>query len=375
MAFLELKGITKRFPGCLAVDHLDLDVEEGDFLVLLGPSGCGKTTTLRVIAGLEVQTGGKVILDGVDVSDVPPERRDMAMVFQNLALYPHMTVFDNIAFYLRNIRTPREKIQERVTQAARKVQIEELLGRYPDQLSGGQRQRVALARALVRSPKVFLLDEPLAALDAKLRASMRSEFKLLHRSLHREKNGVSGTFIYVTHDQVEALTLGTRIAVMNEGRLAQLASPHELYSNPYNLFTATFVGSPEMNLIHGDLRMSGERVEFCFRGLKLGAGERGAKALGMVKAEIAPIVLGIRPESVQLASQHAPDALPAQIVTIEPLGQNTLITMDVAGLVLTCLVGTDTVAKEGEVVGILLQPECMHFFDPQSGDNLLRGGL
>ena len=183
MAYLELKNITKQFPGAIAVDHLDLEVEEGEFLVLLGPSGCGKTTTLRIIAGLEVQTDGKVILEGVDVSDRTPESRDMAMVFQNLALYPHMTVFNNIAFYLQNIKTPKDEIQKKVEKFAKRVEIEELLDRYQDQLSGGQRQRVALARALVRSPKVFLLDEPLAALDAKLSSSMRSEFKLLHKSL------------------------------------------------------------------------------------------------------------------------------------------------------------------------------------------------
>ena len=198
MGFLQLESITKRFPGTVAVDNLDLEVERGEFLVLLGPSGCGKTTTLRMIAGLTVQTEGRIVLDGNDISDVPPEHRDMAMVFQNLALYPHMTVFNNIAFYHKNIGTPKEDIKERVHQAAARVQIEDLLDRWPNQLSGGQRQRVALARALVRSPKVFLLDEPLASLDAKLRASMRSEFKLIHRTLVEETDGDFGTFITAT---------------------------------------------------------------------------------------------------------------------------------------------------------------------------------
>lgn len=371
MAYLQLEGITKRFPGCVAVDNLDLDVEEGDFLVLLGPSGCGKTTTLRVIAGLEVQTEGKVILEGVDVSDVPPERRDMAMVFQNLALYPHMTVFENIAFYLRNIRTPKAEIQKRVPQVARKVKIEELLDRRPDQLSGGQRQRVALARALVRSPKVFLLDEPLAALDAKLRASMRSEFKLLHRSLVEEAGGISGTFVYVTHDQVEALTLGTRIAVMNEGRIVQIASPTDLYNKPKNLFTATFVGSPEMNLLEGALERSDGGVVFDFRGLSVEAGPKGDAALGRAQEETIPVILGIRPESVQLASQETPGTLMAEIITIEPLGQMNLVMLRLNNLMLTCLTGPDRPLIEGENVGIRFQPEAMHFFDPQTEENLL----
>jgi len=374
MAFLRLEGITKRFPGCLAVDHLDLEVEEGDFLVLLGPSGCGKTTTLRIIAGLEIQTEGRVILEGVDISDVPPERRDMAMVFQNLALYPHMTVFDNIAFYLRNIRTPKAEIQAKVLQAARKVQIEDLLDRRPHELSGGQRQRVALARALVRSPKVFLLDEPLAALDAKLRASMRSEFKLLHKSLVEEASDVSGTFIYVTHDQVEALTLGTRIAVMNEGRIVQIDSPMDLYRKPKNLFTATFVGSPEMNLIEGELREADDEVIFSFRGLSVAAGRKGRVALGRAREQTLPTILGIRPESIYVTSPEAPGTLAAEIVTLEPLGQMSLTKLRVADdLLLACLVSPDLPLKEGENVAIRFEPESMHFFDPRTGENMLGG--
>ncbi len=375
MAFLKLEDITKHFPETIAVDHLNLEVDEGEFLVLLGPSGCGKTTTLRIIAGLEVQTLGKVILDGVDVSDVPPEKRDMAMVFQNLALYPHMTVFNNIAFYLQNIRTPKEKIRERVIQAAKRVQIEELLDRYPDQLSGGQRQRVALARALVRSPKVFLLDEPLAALDAKLRASMRSEFKLLHKSLIEEGNGVSGTFVYVTHDQIEALTLGTRIAVINEGRLVQLASPMKLYNNPNHIFTATFIGSPEMNLIEGKLQRMVEDVNFTSNGINLKTGERGHSILNRIREEIFPVSLGFRPESVRIVDPETPDSLPAKILSVELLGQLTLILFDMNGLVCNCLTSSDTHTKEGETVGVYIRPDKMHFFDLKTGNNLLLEGI
>jgi ABC-type sugar transport system ATPase subunit len=312
-----------------------------------------------------------VILEGVDVSDVSPERRDMAMVFQNLALYPHMTVFDNIAFYLRNIGTPKDEIHERVVQSAKRVQIEELLDRYPEQLSGGQRQRVALARALVRSPKVFLLDEPLAALDAKLRASMRSEFKLLHKSLADEANGVSGTFIYVTHDQVEALTLGTRIAVINEGQLVQLASPMELYNNPNHIFTATFVGSPEMNLVDGTLERTGDEAIFTSKIIELNTGEQGTLVLNEVGEDSLAVTLGFRPESARLVSPDMQDTLIAQVLSVELLGQLTLVLVDINGKMFSCLSSSDIPVKEEELIGISLPPEKIHFFDAKSGNNLL----
>ncbi len=374
MSYLVLENITKRFPGTIAVDHLDLEVDEGEFLVLLGPSGCGKTTTLRIIAGLEVQTEGKVILEGVDVSDITPERRDMAMVFQNLALYPHMTVFNNIAFYLQNIRTPKDEIQKRVVNAVERVQIEKLLDRYPDQLSGGQRQRVALARALVRSPKVFLLDEPLAALDAKLRASMRSEFKLLHKSLAEEASGVSGTFVYVTHDQVEALTLGTRIAVINEGRIVQVASPMELYNYPNHIFTATFVGSPEMNLIEGKLERIGEQTIFTSNGIEIETKKKGLAVLKTVEEETYPVKLGFRPEAITIVDPGTPNSLPAQAISIELLGQSSLLLFDINGMLFNCISSPDMLVKEGETIGIGIKPEKMHFFDLTTGNNILIGG-
>lgn len=371
MAFLELKDISKHYPETLAVDHLDLVIEEGEFLVLLGPSGCGKTTTLRIIAGLEIQTGGKVILDGVDVSDLPPDRRNMAMVFQNLALYPHMTVFNNIAFYLQNIKTPKEEINTKVVQAAKRVQIEELLDRYPDQLSGGQRQRVALARALVRSPKIFLLDEPLAALDAKLRASMRSEFKLLHKSLANESNGVSGTFIYVTHDQVEALTLGTRIAVIREGRIVQLASPMELYNNPNHIFTATFVGSPEMNQIEGKMELVAGQAIFFSNGININTGERGISILDKLGQETLPVTIGFRPESVYLVESGSPDSLSAKVISVELLGQSNLVLLEINSMMFHCLTSSDQSVAEDQAVGLHIQPEKIHFFDLETGKNLL----
>jgi multiple sugar transport system ATP-binding protein len=368
MAFLQLRGITKRFPGTLAVDNLDLDVEKGDFLVLLGSSGCGKTTTLRIIAGLEVQTDGQVILDDVDISDALPERRDMAMVFQNLALYPHMTVFDNIAFYLRNIRTPKPEIERMVTETAARVEIEELLGRWPSQLSGGQRQRVALARALVRSPKVFLLDEPLASLDAKLRASMRSEFKLLHKSLVQETDGGGGTFIYVTHDQVEALTLGTRVAVMHDGKIVQIDSPADLYLKPKHLFTAAFVGSPEMNFIQGELwRTDGGAVFEC-RGSSINVGEQGLAALRGTGLEVVPATLGVRPEMMTPTSPGTPNTIPAEVLTVELLGHSKLVTLrSDASDDLTCMVNLAVPVTEGERIGVQLNTSTLHFFDRQTG--------
>lgn len=372
MAFLRLEGVTKRFPGFLAVDHLNLDVEEGEFLVLLGPSGCGKTTTLRMIAGLEVQTEGKIFLEGKDVSDVPPERRDMAMVFQNLALYPHMTVFSNIAFYLQNIGTPKEATRQKTEQAARTVGIEELLGRYPHQLSGGQQQRVALARALVRSPKVFLLDEPLSSLDAKLRAGMRSELKLLHRKLGEGKER-KGTFIYVTHDQIEALTLGTRIALMKEGAIVQLATPHDVYQKPKNVFASTFIGSPSMNLMEGVLEKVGSAAVFRFQNRSIGVGSSGLTVLSRIGSEKRPVILGIRPESLKVVSQETPHTLGARVVTIEPLGQMLLINVQIEESMLVCLLTSDVQVREGEDVNLLFQPEALHFFDPKTEENLLGG--
>ena len=374
MSFLKLEGVTKRFPGFLAVDRLNLEVEEGEFLVLLGPSGCGKTTTLRMVAGLEVQTEGRIFLEGKDVSDVPADRRDMAMVFQNLALYPHMNVFQNIAFYLQNIGTEMETIRQKVQQAARKVGIEELLERYPDQLSGGQRQRVALARALVRSPKVFLLDEPLSSLDAKLRAGMRSELKLLHKSLS-EGAERKGTFMYVTHDQVEALTLGTRIALMKDGAIVQLGSPHDVYQNPRNIFASTFVGSPSMNLLEGFLERGDGEAVFQFQNRKINVGSKALTVLSRSGSENRPAILGIRPESLKVVGGKNASTLEAHIITVEPLGQTLLINLQVGECMLVCLVTPDFRVKEGENVNVLFQPEALHFFDPETEENLLGGGL
>lgn len=371
MSFLQLKKLTKNFPGCVAVDQLDLNVEKGEFIVLLGPSGCGKTTTLRILAGLEIQTSGQVILDNRDISDVPPENRDVAMVFQNLALYPHMSVFDNIAFFLKNIRTPKHEIEKRVIQAANRVEIEELLNRKPNQLSGGQRQRVALARALVRSPKLFLLDEPLAALDAKLRSSMRSEFKLLHRSLN-EQDDNAGTFIYVTHDQIEALTLGTKVAVIHKGKVIQFSPPKQLYQQPNNLFVASFVGSPEMNLITGEIETKDKDIFFHSKGINFQVLGKSKLIFDRFPNQNKSIVVGIRPESVIITTTTDSDVIPCEVLTIEPFGQTNFIRLKSANEeTISSLVSPDLPIKEGEIVGVRFSPDAIHYFDFETGDNLL----
>jgi multiple sugar transport system ATP-binding protein len=373
MPYLQLGNITKKFPGCLAVDDVSMEIEKGEFLVLLGPSGCGKTTTLRIIAGLELQSAGKVVLDGRDVSNIPPEKRDIAMVFQNLALYPQMTVYNNISFCLKNMRLPKEQIDRKVQDVAERLEIAALLDRLPQQLSGGQKQRVALARALVRNPKVFLLDEPLASLDAKLRTTMRSEFKLLHKSLVEEGGAVSGTFIYVTHDQVEALTLGSRIAVLNNGRVEQLDTPSNIYRFPKNVFTATFVGSPEMNLIEGTLHRRGDKTEFLFKDLRIETGHIGREALAVLSGESHPAILGVRPEFVQPVAESSPGALRGELITVEPMGPMNLIIIRLNHLALTGLVSPDLDFRVGENLSIAMKPECLHFFHPESEQNLRVG--
>src|SRR4051795_8628169 len=317
--------VTKRFGAHHAVDGVTLDVESGECLVLLGPSGCGKTTLLRLLAGLEPLDAGEIWIGDRRVDQLEPARRDVAMVFQNYALYPHFSVFDNIAFPLRARRENAADIDRRVRESAARVGLEDLLARRPAQLSGGQQQRVALARAIVRNPTVYLMDEPLSNLDAQLRLQTRTELKRLHREL-------GTTMIYVTHDQSEAMTLGSRIAIMQRGAIVQIGAPLDLYRRPVNTFVATFLGSPPMNVI-GDA-ISG-----------------------------APVQLGIRPEDVEIATAAADGWHAARVVVVEPMGSETLVTVDYRDQRLVARVAASRGFDPGQKVWISLPPERVLTFD------------
>jgi sn-glycerol 3-phosphate transport system ATP-binding protein len=337
VAEVEFRGVTKRFSGeTTAVDALDLEVADGELMVLVGPSGCGKSTALRMVAGLERPTGGSILIGGRDVAGLSPGARDVAMVFQSYALYPHMTVRKNLAFPLRRRRMERAEIAQRVAAVAEMLELDELLHRKPAQLSGGQRQRVAMGRALIREPLAFLLDEPLSNLDAKLRSELRAELKRLHARLET-------TMIYVTHDQVEAMTLGDRIAVMNRGRLLQVGTPAEVYDRPCNVFVARFVGSPAMNLLPGT-------------------------AIG----QDAAVTVGIRPELLRPAAELT-DGLGLDVVAevIEPLGSDVFVhgRTDAGEEVVARLPGKVRVAP-GERVALAVPAADVHRFDAESGDLL-----
>jgi multiple sugar transport system ATP-binding protein len=364
MAAVSFDRVTKQFgQSTIAVDRLSLDVNEGEFLILVGPSGCGKTTALRMVAGLEEVTSGEIAIDGRVVNDVIPTERDIAMVFQNYALYPHMSVFDNIAFPLRQQKVKKAAIRERVAEAARLLNIEDLVDRKPRELSGGQRQRVAIGRALVRRPKAFLMDEPLSNLDAKLRVQMRAELLSLHQRL-----GI--TTIYVTHDQTEAMTLGDRVVVMRHGVVQQVDAPERLYRRPANMFVAGFIGSPAMNFVQGMLSNGSVALGPHTVALPSSSGRTG------------PVVVGIRPEDI--AVSKAADALPAQIEITEQLGPEMLVHVDVPGLTLAAIDGDDArsdgrlvsrapgtfTGARGDHVGVAFNAEHLQLFDPDSGDAL-----
>jgi multiple sugar transport system ATP-binding protein len=348
MAQVRLTGVEKRFGGFTALHPLDLEVADGEFLVLLGPSGCGKTTTMRMIAGLEEPSAGEIRIGGRVVNDVLPKDRDVAMVFQNYGLYPHMTVAENIGYPLKVRGVGRSERERRVREAAEKVELGALLGRRPRELSGGQRQRVALARAIIRTPTVFLLDEPLSNLDAKLRVTMRAEIKHLQGEL-----GV--TTIYVTHDQIEAMTLAHRVAVMNAGRIMQLGTPEEIYDRPANLFVAGFIGSPPMNLIPGDV------VGGLFRAEGVAARLPGAAF------DRPGVVLGARPEDLAVTAPGAGD-LEAEVYATELTGEAVLVTATLPGGA-RVIARTDRGwrAADGARVGLRLDRSRLHIFDRADG--------
>jgi multiple sugar transport system ATP-binding protein len=351
MAEVGFHKVRKAFGSSVAVKGLDLSVKNGEFVSLLGPSGCGKTTTLRMLAGLEFPTEGEIRIGGRVVNAVPPGQRDIAMVFQSYALYPHMTVGENIAYPLKKRGVAKADREAKVKSVAQTLHLGALLDRKPRQLSGGQQQRVALGRALVRDPKVFLLDEPLSNLDAKLRAHMRAELIELHRRLKR-------TFIYVTHDQLEAMTMSDRIAVMHEGELQQYGAPMDVYENPANLFVASFIGSPAMNLLAGTLEQVGAGLVFARPGLRLPVMAGGAAGQ--------KITLGVRPEDILPGS----GLQRATIRVVEPTGHETIIVAEIGGemLLLRATAGTDL--APGQEMAFSLRTSRLHAFETATGHRL-----
>ncbi|WP_460126149.1 ABC transporter ATP-binding protein [Stetteria hydrogenophila] len=354
MVEVRLESVYKTFGRTAAVNGVTLTFRDGEFTVILGPSGCGKTTTLRIIAGLEKPDRGRVLFGGRDVTHLPPRKRNVSMVFQSYALWPHMKVRDNIAFPLRIRKVPESEVARRVKWAAELLGIEELLDRYPSQLSGGQRQRVAVARAIVVEPDVMLMDEPLSNLDAVLRVRMRSELKKLQRRL-----GV--TTIYVTHDQVEAMTMGDRVAVMNEGRIMQVGTPEEVYERPANTFVATFVGSPQMNLVKAVVRRAGGE-------LVLDAGDFKLPAPPSLKAgEGAEVLVGIRPEHFTLQPGGGP-AVEGVIDFVERLGSDTILHVNTGSHVVTVKIPGGIPASAGEKVTIYPRLDKVRVYDASTGE-------
>ncbi len=361
MASVTYEHVTKEFGNVIAVNDLNLQIEDKEFLVFVGPSGCGKTTALRLLAGLEEITSGSISIAGKVINDVAPKDRDIAMVFQSYALYPHLSVFDNLAFGLKLRKTPKDEIKRRVNDAAEILGIEDLLDRKPRQLSGGQRQRVAVGRAIVREPKVFLFDEPLSNLDAKLRVAMRAEINKLHKRLQT-------TFIYVTHDQLEAMTMATRIAVINKGILQQLDTPQILYDKPLNMFVAGFIGSPAMNFFKGDLRKEGENVfldtgDFSVK-LPVNRNEEYKTYVGK------PVVFGIRPEDIHNPAFIPPNILAEKVsvkVDVTELMGNEIFLYLLAGEnIFVARVDPRSDFKIGEKVEIAFNMENFHLFDPDT---------
>ncbi|MCQ2458879.1 MAG: sn-glycerol-3-phosphate ABC transporter ATP-binding protein UgpC [Ruminococcus sp.] len=368
MAGLTLKGIYKKYPGGVtAVTDVNLEIRDKEFIVLVGPSGCGKSTTLRMIAGLEEISEGELYIGDRLVNDIAPKDRDIAMVFQNYALYPHMTVFDNMAFGLKLRKVPKEEIERKVNEAAKILDLSHLLDRKPKAMSGGQRQRVALGRAIVRSPKVFLLDEPLSNLDAKLRAQMRTEISKIHKKL-------GTTFIYVTHDQTEAMTMGDRIVCMKDGFVQQVDTPQNLYDNPVNKFVAGFLGSPQMNFVDAVLREEYGQyvVEFgSNRGNIYQIIVPESKVNGNLASYVnREVVLGIRPESIYddpaVLQSATTGIIDTNVEITEMMGAETYLYLLCEGIPLTARVNPNSTAKPGDDIKVAIDPNKIHLFDKET---------
>lgn len=353
MTQIELRNIGKSYASVTVLKDISFTIKDGEFVVLVGPSGCGKSTLLRMIAGLEDISAGEVVIGGKVANRIPAKQRDLAMVFQSYALYPHMNVADNMSFSLKLARRPKAEIKERVAKAAKILGLEDLLDRVPRELSGGQRQRVAMGRAIVRDPQAFLFDEPLSNLDAKLRVKMRSEIKKLHKRLGR-------TMVYVTHDQTEAMTMADTIVVLNDGGVAQMGSPMEIYHNPVSTFVASFIGSPEINLLN--VKSLGEKARF----VALSGGGKLPIAAPLDLPEGTLLSYGIRPQHVKIS----PDGIAAEVVVVEPTGEDQNLSLLMDGQDISVVVGDEQTFAVGDTVYLAPDPHKTLLFDPVTGSRI-----
>lgn len=362
MASVRLENVVKRFGDTEIIHGVDLTVEDKEFFTLVGPSGCGKSTILNIIAGLEDLSSGRVLFDEEPVGELSPRERDVAFVFQSYALYPHKNVYENMAFPLRMAKVNEAEIDSKVKDAAELLGLGDLLHRMPKELSGGQRQRVALGRALVRNPRVFLLDEPLSNLDAALRAQMRTELKRLQ---HRLKS----TFVYVTHDQAEAMTLSDRLAVIRDGRIEQCGTPREVYERPLNKFVASFLGSPAINLVPGRFMNGFVEIGTCRQSLSPEESQALKSRLSTEKVE-----LGVRPENVKLSRKEGPGTFKTTVAMVEPVGAESFVTVMFSGNTVVARTAADFPAREQEEMFVSFDKEKMHFFDASTGENVVIKG-
>ena len=365
MARVRLDNISKSFDEIVAVNSFSLDIEDGEFIILVGPSGCGKTTLLRIVAGLENSTTGEIYIDREPITQIAPKKRDIAMVFQNYALYPHMKIYDNLAFCLKLRKIQKQEIKTKVSKTADLLGIGELLQRFPNQLSGGQRQRVALGRAIIRNPKVFLFDEPLSNLDAKLRVSMRAELMDLHQRLQT-------TSIYVTHDQMEAMTMGTRLVIMKDGVIQQVGAPQEVYNAPHNLFVAGFIGSPAMNFIEGTAVSKDSQLFFKTSGIELRIPQTQSEQLQNHRDK--PVTLGLRPEHIRRLETSGDDPLgskfQANVRLVEPLGSEQLVHLQAGDNRLIARLDPLVSLQVGETAEFTARMDHGHLFDQLSGQTI-----